>query len=65
MRHRDPLGVGVQRAELEENGEEGDSGAEQSRYRGARAHGGGAEGEGSKDGTGDGAGGSREMKKDK
>ena len=58
MRHRDPLGVGVQRAELEENGEEGDSGAEQSRYRGA-------EGEGSKDGTGDGAGGSREMKKDK
>ena len=62
MRHRDPLGVGVQRAELEENGEEGDSGAEQSRHRGARVHGGGAEG--SKDGTGDGAGGSREMKKD-
>ena len=60
MRHRDPLGV--QRAELEENGEEGDSGAEQRRYRRARVHGGGAEG--SKDGTGDGAGGSREMKKD-
>ena len=42
MRHRDPLGVGVQRAELEENGEEGDSGAEQSRFRGAEVHGAGA-----------------------